>query len=284
MSTGRVKLFNIDADTLFKYCRKHEGGANWVDYDAECIDPDNASPMTLWEDADDMIYIGRTLTTGFFQVGFDMAVAGDYGDLTFEYSKGAGAWGALTPTVNSTLNFTRTGYVQWEIPDDWATDTVNLVADIYWIRASQDKAVPNPPAQAYNLLESIHLYEPLLMNWTDTRASIVSDINGIGQTIDRNYKGPDKLVIECTQLAALLPELSLLHYWKEYTRKLKIKDMAQTIGVLTSADAYYRAGIGYLIKPPVRAQSPSKMNPYEYELEFKIQAVTTMASLLGVVL
>ena len=55
---------------------------------------------------------------------------------TFEYSKGGGSWGTLTPILNQLNNWETTGKVwfTFERPGDWATDTVGGIADKYWIK------------------------------------------------------------------------------------------------------------------------------------------------------
>jgi hypothetical protein len=60
----------------------------------------------------------------------------DY-SLVYEYSRGAGAWGALTIVHNSTNQWKSTGkgWLTFERPGDWATDAVAGIADLYWIRA-----------------------------------------------------------------------------------------------------------------------------------------------------
>lgn len=55
---------------------------------------------------------------------------------TLQYSKGAGAWGTLTPILNQLNNWETTGKVwfTFERPADWATDTVGGIANMYWIK------------------------------------------------------------------------------------------------------------------------------------------------------
>lgn len=56
---------------------------------------------------------------------------------TFEYSKGGGSWGTLTPIIMNQLNNYETSGKVWftfERPGDWATDTYAGIADKYWIK------------------------------------------------------------------------------------------------------------------------------------------------------
>jgi hypothetical protein len=55
---------------------------------------------------------------------------------TFEYSKGGGSWGTLTPVLDQFNNYETVGKVwfTFERPGDWATDTVAGIANMYWIK------------------------------------------------------------------------------------------------------------------------------------------------------
>ncbi|MBA7511372.1 hypothetical protein ES705_03365 [subsurface metagenome] len=55
---------------------------------------------------------------------------------TFEYSKGGGSWGTLTPIMNQLNDYETSGKVwfTFERPGDWATDTYAGIANKYWIK------------------------------------------------------------------------------------------------------------------------------------------------------
>lgn len=55
---------------------------------------------------------------------------------TFEYSKGSGTWGTLTPVMNQLNDYETSGKVWYtfERPGDWAVDTIAAIADKYWIK------------------------------------------------------------------------------------------------------------------------------------------------------
>ncbi len=55
---------------------------------------------------------------------------------TFEYSKGAAAWGTLVPILNQLNNYEDAGKVwfTFERPGDWAVDTLAGIANKYWIK------------------------------------------------------------------------------------------------------------------------------------------------------
>ena len=55
---------------------------------------------------------------------------------TLEYSKGAAAWGTLTPILNQLNNYETLGkrWFTFERPGDWAVDTYAGIANLYWIK------------------------------------------------------------------------------------------------------------------------------------------------------
>ena len=55
---------------------------------------------------------------------------------TFEYSKGGGAWGTLTPIMNQLNDYETLGkrWFTFERPGDWAVDTFAAIANKYWIK------------------------------------------------------------------------------------------------------------------------------------------------------
>lgn len=55
---------------------------------------------------------------------------------TFEYSKGGGTWGTLTPILNQLNDYETSGKVWFTFvrPGDWAVDTYAGIADKYWIK------------------------------------------------------------------------------------------------------------------------------------------------------
>lgn len=56
--------------------------------------------------------------------------------LAYEYSRGAGAWGTLANVKDGTDRFRSPGkgWINFDRPSDWATDTVGGIANRYWIR------------------------------------------------------------------------------------------------------------------------------------------------------
>ena len=84
---------------------------------------------------------------------FDIDTAGSLGDLTWEYSAGSSSWTDFTPTYDridvdgNPYKFDKDGAEIF--PDNllssWATDTVNSVASLYWIRVSSASSVTTAP-------------------------------------------------------------------------------------------------------------------------------------------
>ena len=188
-------------------------------------------------------------------------------------------WTILTPLHNSTSTFSTDGWLAWSIPGDWELRTVDSQS-AYWVRATQTAAAPTP-AQALHLLENVTLDPPILIDPDDIRERIHWDVNGVTRKHDMGFTGPAKLLIECTQLALSMADISLVWYWWDLRRKVYIKDLAQSTPLDFTADSYFRAWTGRIDKMPPRAMSPEKMDPEDYNLEFKIESVTTLTSTLG---
>jgi len=71
----------------------------------------------------------------FNKIQFTLGQNGSYGTLTWGYSKGAGNWGTVTVT-DGTSKFSQNGSVTLTPPSDWAIDTVNSFANMFWLRVS----------------------------------------------------------------------------------------------------------------------------------------------------
>lgn len=115
-----------------------------------------SSTVTLFTSAaqvNDAIYFGKTLK--FDRLSIDLTQVLSSGSITvaWEYSKGSGVWGALSPlteadgaTARTHLDLTAaTGILieAFDMPSDWATDTVNSQGPYYYIRA-RASAVSSP--------------------------------------------------------------------------------------------------------------------------------------------
>ena len=120
------------------------GGA--VAHDADGVDTDQTAAANEGT-ADDMTLLQADgAATDWYALGhanlFDgvvlyvSTVGADITLDTFEYSKGAAAWGTLTPIMNQLNDYETLGkrWFTFERPGDWAVDTLALIADKYWIK------------------------------------------------------------------------------------------------------------------------------------------------------
>ena len=105
--------------------------------------------------AGDVLYIGDA--DKFDRISMEISQILSSGSITlvWEYSLGSSSWGTLTSltpaqgnAASSHANFTALGFQieAFDIPADWATDTVNSVASKFWIRA-RVSAVSSPVQQ-----------------------------------------------------------------------------------------------------------------------------------------
>lgn len=117
-----------------------DSGASFVD---ETTDANSAAAadVTLLTpmDTDDAIFIGRNKQFSSISFLISTQGAGDAveAETIWEYSQGSDSWGTLTGVVDGTVAFTAaTGeqILTFDIPTDWATDTINSLGPHYWIR------------------------------------------------------------------------------------------------------------------------------------------------------
>ncbi len=115
-------------------------GASFVD---ETTDANSAAAndvtFTTPMDTEDAIYVGRNkqFRSISFLIGTQGAGAAVEAETEWEYSQGSDTWGALTGVVDGTVAFTAAAGEQilsFDIPVDWATDTINSLGPHYWIR------------------------------------------------------------------------------------------------------------------------------------------------------
>lgn len=211
----------------------------------------------------------------------DIVVVEAIPDDTVDGAIAATLWTKLAPILDSTLGFTKAGYLAWSIPGTWELRTVDSVS-AFWIRASQDEASPTTAAKAYNLLRNVTLDRPVVIQPIHTTSRFIMDVNRLPRLKDVARTTPDRLVIDATHLALKMAELNLLWDCFEQQRPVFVWD-----GTFTStnpsftADAYYESYEAYIDVMPPRAMSPSKMEPFEYTIEFICGVVKTLADRLG---
>lgn len=130
-------------DKVFFY-----NGSTYTDDTTEA-GTETGTEFGLMEDTSDYLYVGHSTTYGGIKFEFQTRGSG-YG-LTLEYWNGS-SWSELTSSGSSlddnTSDFESDGLIEFDIPGNWATTTVNSVASKYWIRISTT-ATPITVAQAY---------------------------------------------------------------------------------------------------------------------------------------
>lgn len=142
--TARILDFQEGTLTLLESCFRYQPGPSWTDYTAESQST-LGTPFTLLGATTDYGYFGHREKCN--NLTFAFAAVGTYGSLLWEYSKGSGAWGALTVT-DGTSGLHQNGAVTFTPPSDWKQDTVNG-ATKFWVRVSA--ASVTTPATIYNI-------------------------------------------------------------------------------------------------------------------------------------
>jgi len=258
-------------------------GVIWTNADALVFSVTNIAAVKLWEDASDVMYVGKAAAFGF--VGYGMAVAPvGYGTFAAEYSIAGPSWATLTVLDNNTSGFTQRGFLEWVIPGAWASITINGTA-AYWIRVSQGAVSPSVAAQIYHLLPNMTLNPPLTVKpepvlGPDQRFHY--DISETLRQTDTDGKQARKLTIGCTHLAATMMQLNMMRYWLDYEKRLLIEDLSLTDPPSMTTDAMYKTYSGFLVTLPGEIESPGKMIPAEYSIEFFTDTITSLITTLGI--
>lgn len=195
-------------------------------------------------------------------------------------------WTAMTAADNAlqnlTAEFTKDGLVAWSIPGDWGSRTVDSQS-AFWVRATQAAAAPGTPATALNLLLNLTLDAPLVLDniLPDPEVSFSRDTSGFVKKNDLITSEPRNLPVDCTELATDWQGMFLLNYWRQYRRKLFIDDLARTVPISISGDSYYQNYDGFLVQLDGRATSFHKQDVEIFRIEFMVDTVTTIATILG---
>ena len=147
LADGTARILDLQEATLtlLESCFRYQSGPTWTDYTAESQST-VGTPFTLLGTTSDYGYFGHR--EKFNNLTFVLAQLGTYGARTWEYSQGAAAWGALTIT-DSTSGLHQNGAVTFTPPSDWKQDTVNAIANKFWVRVHV--ASVTTPATIYNI-------------------------------------------------------------------------------------------------------------------------------------
>ena len=134
LADGTARILDLEEATLtlLESCFRYQSGPTWTDYTAESQST-LGTPFTLLGATTDYGYFGHREKCN--QLAFVLAAVGTYGALTWEYSQGSSAWGALTVT-DGTSGLHQNGAVTFTPPSNWKQDTVNSIANKFWVRSS----------------------------------------------------------------------------------------------------------------------------------------------------
>lgn len=148
-------------DKVFLY-----NGSTYTDDTTEA-GTDNGTQFALMADTSSYLYLGHATTFSGFSFAFQTRGSGY--TLDFQYWNGS-AWTDLTYSGNTfvdhTSNFESDGLVNYSIPADWATTTVNAVTTKYWIRI-KTTATPVTIAYAYSVRPGNSVVDLLTMDSSD---------------------------------------------------------------------------------------------------------------------
>jgi hypothetical protein len=133
LADGTARILDLqDPDlTVLEACLRFQTGPTWTDNTVESQSA-GGTPFTLLGATTDYAYFGHREKCN--QLKFDLQTLGSYGARTWEYSKGSGSWGTLTIDADGTAGFTQDGAVLFTPPSDWKQDTVNSIANKFWVR------------------------------------------------------------------------------------------------------------------------------------------------------
>ena len=147
LADGTARILDLQEATLtlLESCFRYVAGPTWTDFTAESQST-VGTPFTLLGTSTDYGYFGHREKCN--QLAFVLAAIGTYGTLTWEYSQGNGAWATLTVT-DGTSSLHQNGAVTFTPPADWKSDTVNGVANKFWVRVHA--ASITTPATIYNI-------------------------------------------------------------------------------------------------------------------------------------
>lgn len=110
------------------------------------------------------VYWGMAAVFNAIEVNLATVASGGPGiKPVFEFSDGVGGWTVFTP-VDETQGFRQIGIIDWETLVGWATDTVNGVANKYWIRITRTaNSLTTPPIEDTLKVTTVAEY-----TWNDT--------------------------------------------------------------------------------------------------------------------
>jgi Concanavalin A-like lectin/glucanases superfamily len=117
------------------------------------------SPFGVLLNTTDFMYFGSRQRWNLMQ--FILSQFGSYSGLTWKYSQGGGSWNALSGYTDGTNGLSQNGSLTFTPPSDWAVDTLNGVANMFWLRVATSSITT---AARLNQLSLSPCYNCLLLN------------------------------------------------------------------------------------------------------------------------
>ena len=140
---------NSESDDAFDKVYLYNG-SEYIDNTSEAA-TEEGTEFELMDDTDEYLYVG--LSSTFAGVSFEFQTRGSNYSLSAEYYNGS-VWTDLEISgqtfEDNTSNFESNGRIYWDIPDNWATTSVNGQTK-YWVRFSTSET-PVTTAKAYQII------------------------------------------------------------------------------------------------------------------------------------
>jgi len=135
LADGVARILDYESPDLIalEATLRYQAGPIWTDDTAEAKTP-AGTPFTLLGANTDFFYFAHR--ERFNKLQFDLEILGSYGARTWEYSNGVGGWNVLSIGTDGTNGFSQDGTVAFSPPSGWHPDTVNEVANKFWVRVS----------------------------------------------------------------------------------------------------------------------------------------------------
>lgn len=128
----------------------HDDNGTFIDWSVEASDYNRDSFVLPMVAAEDKIYVGlyKEFNTVYAELKVVNSVAQNF---SMEYWNGT-AWVGMPVFVDYSKGFTRSGFLKWDKPSDWASTSVNSEA-AFWIRLTPSLDLdPLTEVQGLNLL------------------------------------------------------------------------------------------------------------------------------------
>ena len=160
LADGVARILDLEENYMvfLEEALRYQTGPIWTDDTAESQSP-GGTPFTLLGASTDYFYFGHREKWN--KIQFDLETLGAYGARTWEYSKGDGTWGTLTIDTDGTSGFSQDGAALFTPPSDWKRDTVNSIANKFWVRV---KVASVTTAATVNQIQINTVYLCILMD------------------------------------------------------------------------------------------------------------------------